>query len=217
MLRAAIFDMDMTLLSCDCDMTWKSYAAATGLAPADAVTQAEKFMRDYDAGTLDEAAFLRFQWAEFRGRSEAECRRLAADHFNTCVLPRCRARALEEVNTLRAAGVRLFMLTSTARILAEPVAQYFGFAEFCGAGIAVENGRLTGELQGVYPCGAGKVALAANWAEQAGLTLAECRAYGDSINDLPLLGACGEAVAVSPSVRLAAEAKARNWKVVNWE
>lgn len=217
MVRAAIFDMDKTLLSCDCDMTWKSYAAAAGLASPDAVAQAEKFLRDYDAGTLDQVEFLRFQWAEFRGKSEAECRRLAADHFAACVLPHCRKPALAEVNKLRAENWQLLMLTSTARILAEPVAKYFGFSEMRGAEISVADGIVTGNLVGIYPCGPGKVQLAKAWAKAHDLTLAECRAYGDSINDLPLLAACGEAVAVNPSAALARAARENTWSMVDWE
>ena len=53
--------------------------------------------------------------------------------------------------------------------------------------------------------------LAARW-QRAGDF--DSHAYSDSINDLPLLEAVDEAVAVDPDPRLAAIARERGWRVL---
>jgi phosphoserine phosphatase len=42
-------------------------------------------------------------------------------------------------------------------------------------------------------------------------------AYSDSASDIPLLAACGQAVAVNPDRRLRAHAVAAGWPIVRFE
>ena len=50
-------------------------------------------------------------------------------------------------------------------------------------------------------------------AAREGLDLAQCSAYSDSINDLPMLSLVGTAVAVNPDSALRAEARDRGWEI----
>ncbi|MCQ2377584.1 MAG: HAD-IB family hydrolase [Victivallaceae bacterium] len=216
-IRIAIFDMDHTLIGTDSDWAWKQFAVGRGLADASALAEADRFMAEYDAGTLEVRDFLRFQWREFAGRTVAEVEALCRENFAEKILPHCRKAAFDEVEKCRRAGMQLWILTSTCRFLATPVAEYFGIGHLYGAEIETRDGRVTDRLKGVFPCGEGKVAAAREIAAGAGTTLRDCRAYGDSINDLPLLAAVGEAVAVNPSPALLREAQKRKMPVVDWE
>lgn len=217
MAEVAIFDMDHTLIGVDCDMTWKSFAVAEKLAPASALETADKFMADYDAGCLDMNEFLRFQWQEFRGLTPDEAASLAHRHFEKMILPHCRAKALQEVQEVKKAGYFTFLLTSTASVLAAPVAEYFKVDDFCGAEMEIRNGVITGSPAGIYPCGENKVVLAEKLIRKKNTTFSGARAYGDSINDLPLLSACGRAFAVNPSASLRQKAVENNWDILDWE
>ena len=64
-----LFDMDHTLIQADCDVTWKQFAVAHGLAPETALVEADRFFDDYNAGKLDIEAFHEFQFREFAGNS----------------------------------------------------------------------------------------------------------------------------------------------------
>ncbi len=217
MQKVAIFDMDHTLLSVDCDYTWKRFAVNRHLANEDALAEADRFMAAYDAGTLDVAEFLRFQWREFIGKKAAEVESLCREHFTAEVLPFCRAGAKKEVERCREAGLKLWLLTSTCRFLAQPVADFFGIGNLFGAEIEVADGIVTGNVTGLYPCGENKVIAAREIADKELCTLAECRAYGDSINDLPLLKAAGQGFAVNPSPALARAAGENNLEILDWE
>ena len=174
-------------------------------------------MADYDAGRLDMNEFLRFQWQEFRGLTPAEAAELARRHFEKMVLPHCRAKALQEVQKAKKAGSFTYLLTSTASVLAAPVAEYFGVDDFCGAQMEIRNGVITGAPAGIYPCGENKVVLAEKLIREKNVTFAETTAYGDSINDLPLLSACGRAFAVNPSDSLRQKAVENKWDILDWE
>lgn len=217
MQKVAIFDMDHTLLSVDCDYTWKRFAVRRHLANGDALAEADRFMAAYDAGTLDVAEFLRFQWREFTGKSVADVESLCREHFTAEVLPFCRAKAKAEVTRCREAGMTLWLLTSTCRFLARPVADFFGIHHLFGAEIEVADGIVTGNATGLYPCGENKVSAAREIADKASCALADCRAYGDSINDLPLLKAVGKGFAVNPSPALAEAALENGLEILDWE
>ena len=217
LLKIAVFDMDNTLIGCDCDMTWKSFAVRRGLAASSALAESEKFLADYDRGELDEKQFMRFQWAEICGRSRQEMAELSREHFREEVLPCCRAKAKAEISALKKAGVYTFMLTSTAAVLAFPVAEYFGVDEFAGTEIRMDGDIFTSELSGLYLCGENKRTFVSQLAAARGVAPANIRAYGDSINDLELLKFCGEAVAVTPSPALRREAEKAAWKIVDWK
>ena len=217
LLKIAVFDMDNTLIGCDCDMTWKNFAVRHHLAPESALAESEKFLADYDRGELDEKEFMRFQWAEICGRSRQEMAKLSREHFREEVLPHCRAKAKSEIAALKKAGVHTFLLTSTASVLAFPVAEYFGVDEFSGTEIRLDGEIFTSELSGLYLCGENKKIFVARLAAERNIAPENIRAYGDSINDLELLKFCGEAVAVTPSPALRREAEKAAWQIVDWE
>ena len=58
-MSLAIFDLDNTLLSIDSDHAWGEFLVEQGAVDPVAYREAnERFLADYNAGTLDMAAFL---------------------------------------------------------------------------------------------------------------------------------------------------------------
>ncbi len=72
----------------------------------------------------------------------------------------------------------------------------------------------TGELEGPFCYGEGKVAVMQAIALEQGYDLAACYAYSDSASDLPMLEAVGHPVAVNPEPELRLIAQERGWPVV---
>jgi len=79
------------------------------------------------------------------------------------------------------------------------------------------DGVFTGRISGTVNMREGKVTLLHEWLRDRDITLGafHSTAYSDSINDLPLLEAANEAVAVDPEPRLAAVAADRGWRVLS--
>jgi hypothetical protein len=71
----------------------------------------------------------------------------------------------------------------------------------------------TGHLIGDLLHGEAKAAAVRALAEREGLDLAQCAAYSDSINDIPMLSLVGRPVAVNPDSALRDEAKRRGWEI----
>lgn len=115
----------------------------------------------------------------------------------------------------KAAGNTLVLATTTPEDLVAPLAERLGFDEVIATRYAWRDGAYTGDLEGGFVWGFGKLAAVRQWAELAGVELAESYAYSDSFFDLPLLGAVGHPSASNPDASLHAVAVVRHWPVIH--
>jgi len=111
------------------------------------------------------------------------------------------------------AGQRVWLVTATPVELAEIIARRLGLTGALGTIAESADGAYTGRLIGDVLHGEAKAAAVRALAVREGLDLAQCAAYSDSINDLPLLSLVGRPVAVNPDSALRGEARQRGWEI----
>lgn len=113
-------------------------------------------------------------------------------------------------------GHDVVFLSASGEEVVTPIAKLLGATHSAGTRMVVSEGRYTGEVE--FYCSAENKATAARWtAEQHGYDLAECRAYSDSVTDLPLLEAVGHPTVVNPDRGLRKEASQRGWPTLAFE
>ena len=110
-------------------------------------------------------------------------------------------------------GQRVWLVTATPVELARIIADRLKLTGALGTVAESVDGTYTGRLVGTVLHGQAKAAAVRKLAEAEGLDLSRCTAYSDSINDLPLLGLVGRAVAVNPDSALRSEARQRGWEI----
>ena len=116
------------------------------------------------------------------------------------------------LDTHRAAGRRLFLVSASPTEIVEPVAEHLGMDEvICSRADVDERGRYTGVA--FWSSGEHKAVAVRAAADRLGLDLERCFAYSDSATDLPLLGCVGHPVAVNPDRALARVARTRGWPI----
>lgn len=124
-------------------------------------------------------------------------------------------RLLRRIDEHRRAGDAILLLTGTPDFLAGPLAERVGASGWRGARYALSGGRFLPAPPVFHPLGEAKVDAAANLCAEHGAQLADAAAYADSIDDFALLMRVARPVAVRPDRRLASEARARGWEVVD--
>lgn len=112
-------------------------------------------------------------------------------------------------------GDHVVLLTGTPEFIAEPLGRLLGVGEVCASRWQSEAGRLLALPPAPHPFGEEKKRLAKQLAERRRLELSEGAAYANAIDDLPLLAAVGESVAVRPDRDLRAIAKSRGWEILD--
>ena len=215
MIKLHVFDMDGTLVDNDCDVLWKKFLVDSGIAPKEDREKSLKYYADYTAGVLDVDAFVRFQHREFVGHTLDEMKELCGRCFETTLKANCRPRAAEWIRKVKATGVKTVLLSGTNTVISDFIRAHFGLDIVCGTQLELSpEGRFTGRVVGEYALGKGKVANMLRVAGELGIRPEEVAAYGDSVNDIPLLAAAGEAYAISPVAALRREAEKRNWHIL---
>ncbi len=208
--------MDHTLINNDCDVSWKQFAVAEGLAPVEDLKEADRFFALYEAGKLPVDDFMLFQLSEFAGRTVDEMKEWSLKHFEEVVKERIYADAINEIERVRQKGV-VAVLSATNSILCQPLADYLGIEHVEATELEVVDGLFTGKLSAEYRCGEGKVPAARDFCKAHGTDLDEAAYYGDSYSDRFVLGAVGFPYAVNPNYRLLELAGKKNWPILNWK
>ena len=212
----ALFDLDNTLLAGDSDHRWGEFLCDQGLVdPAEFAARNDQFYADYQAGTLDVDAYLRFALEPIAGKTPAEIAPLQAAFMADYITPMLLPAASELIAEHRAQGDQLLIITATNTVVTGPIAERLGIETLIGSEVAIENGRYTGEPRGTPSYREGKVTRLSEWLKETGNTLSGAWFYSDSHNDLPLLSRVDRPVVVDPDPELRAHAEAVDWPVIS--
>ena len=218
--RLTLFDLDNTLIAGDSDYSWAQFLIELGvLDAADYERRNAQFFADYKEGRLDIRAFLDFQ---LRPLAAHELQQLLAwrDRFvdekvRAMLLPRAQSLVAERL----AAGDLVAVVTATNSFITRPIASLYGVANLVATEPELLDGRFTGRTAGVPCFQAGKLTRVQEWLAGQGRSLeafSESWFYSDSHNDLPLLSAVTNPVAVDPDPVLAGHAADRGWPILSW-
>lgn len=213
---AAFFDLDRTLISGSSAFTLAIQARKVGLVPT----------RDFVKDAGGAIAFKLFGASddtsdEVKKRilgAVAGQRQVDLMGLNTEILPRLLERVRPEAKRLlerhRRAGRDTFIVSAAPQEIVEPLAQALGMTGGIGTRSIVDNGVYTGELDGPFCYGTGKVEAMQSLASWNSYDLAQCYSYSDSSSDLPMLEAVGHPVAVNPDSKLERHARRNGWPIV---
>jgi HAD superfamily hydrolase (TIGR01490 family) len=111
----------------------------------------------------------------------------------------------------RAQGHEVWLVTATPVEVGKLIARRLGATGALGTVAEHKNGYYTGRLVGDLLHGEAKAVAVQGLAKKNGLDLARSFAYGDSMNDAPMLSEVGYPCAINPDSRLRRLAKARGW------
>jgi len=216
MPRAALFDMDRTLVRVDTATLYVRYQRDVGEAGFRDVARVAWWMFQYTLGVIDAERIAEQVLRAYAGKEEAWLEERCKTWFRDYVLVHVAERARETVERHRRAGDLLAIVTGATPYAATPLAKELGIPHVIATALEVEDGRFTGSLRRPMSYGAGKVTLSEALASREGFALDDATFYSDSITDLPLLERVGTPVAVNPDARLKRLAGKRSWCIERW-
>jgi len=215
-LTLAIFDLDNTLIAGDSDHAWGEFLIEQGLVDATAYRAAnDQFYAEYVSGALDIQAYLRFALQPLSRFSADQLSALHKAFFNAKIQAMMLPKARELIESHRAQGHRLLIITATNRFITAPIAQSLGIEDLLASDGEMQAGRYTGEPEGIPCFQEGKVKRLTQWLEAENENLQGSYFYSDSVNDVPLLETVAHPCAVDPDDRLRDVALERNWPIIS--
>nr|WP_290695587.1 HAD family hydrolase [Halomonas sp. UBA3074] len=215
-MSLAIFDLDNTLLSIDSDHAWGEFLLEQGAVDPIAYREAnERFMADYNAGTLDMAAFLEMALKPLADNTPEQLSAWHQQFMASKIEPSILPKAEELLARHRTKGDTLLIITATNRFITAPIAERLGVDHLIAVNPEVNQGRYTGRVSGIPSYREGKVTRLEHWLKDQDLSMEGAWFYSDSHNDLPLLEKVEHPVAVDPDDTLRKVAEERQWRIMS--
>jgi HAD superfamily hydrolase (TIGR01490 family) len=217
---AAFFDLDKTLMAGSSGMVWARVTYDAGNLPRKLMARwAVDHLRYRLRGASDEAAAQIMEEVQelLAGMKARDLERMAPLVL-AGVLPRIYPQMLDEVHSHQDAGRATFIVSAAGVELIEMLARVLGMEGGIGTRYEIgADGFFTGQLDGPFMYGEGKVEAMRRFADEHEIDLADSYAYSDSASDLPMLRAVGKAVVVNPDEKLLAVARSEGWRVMRFE
>ena len=217
---AAFFDLDKTLMAGSSGMQFARVAARGGVVSRRQLWGwGVEHLRYRLRGTTDARTneVLKVARDLITGVPATTIERMGPEVM-AAILPRVYPQMLEEVHAHQDAGRPTFIVSAAGNDVVETLATVLGMEGGIGTRYEVDaEGNFTGNLDGPFVYGPGKVTAMENFAREHDIDLAASYAYSDSESDLPMLRAVGNPVAVNPDPPLAAIAKAEGWQTLRFE
>ena len=217
---AAFFDLDKTLMAGSSGMVFARVANRKGFVPRG---QLAKWGLDHVRyrlrGSSDEQtnAVLEVAKRIFAQIPERDVERMAPEVL-AGILPRIYPQMLDEVHRHQDDGRATFIVSAAGNDLVKTLAAVLGMEGGIGTRWAVgPDGKYTGEMEGPFVYGKGKVEAMRQFAERHDIEMDESWAYSDSVSDLPMLRSVGNAVVVNPDADLLEIARQEDWRVMRFE
>jgi HAD superfamily hydrolase (TIGR01490 family) len=211
-MKLAIFDIDGTLVRGSSERLFWLYLAARGRqGPRQIFAYLLFLLRYLPTGGIHT---IKKNKAYLCGLAPAEVATFAADFVATRLEKRLYEPAVARLKQHQQRGDTVVLLSGTLDPNARALADRLGVRHVCATVCAERNGQYLAQPPETHPFGAAKLTLARQLAAQLGAQLKHASAYGDSHQDVFLLQAVREPVAVLPDARLLETALTFDWEVI---
>ncbi len=201
-MAVAFFDMDGTLVDGDTNDLSLRYFIEHGLANKERYTKLHHYAQMFFEGVLDINTFIKFAVEPLVGINKDKLNAILDDCVKTMILPRIKKGAKEAIEFHKQRGDISLIVTSTMDYLVEHIAKGVGIDHIIAAPMEKIDGVLTGRQAGLVPFQGDKVVRIQDFIQKHGLNLKDSYAYGDSVNDLPMLLLCENRFAIDPNEKL---------------
>ena len=163
---------------------------------------------------IGDGAALRSQFMEklptvTAGYTTAQVRELATWVVDNELWPKRRIQVIEELARHQQDGKRVIVISGAYQPILEQFTKRLN-AEAIGTPLEFVDGKLSGRLGGALNVGEAKAERLRAALDGGELDIA----YGDTLNDAPMLNMARTAVVVNPDAQMRAMATAKGWRIV---
>ncbi|GHF74900.1 HAD superfamily hydrolase (TIGR01490 family) [Amycolatopsis bartoniae] len=215
---AAFFDLDKTIIASSSALAFSKPLLRQGLISRRAALKSAYAQLVFSLSGADEDRTERMR-AEISalctGWDVAQVRAIVNETLHDIVDPLVYAEAAELIESHKAQGHDVVVLSAAGEEVVTPIAAMLGATRSVATRMEVVDGRYSGQVD-FYCYGEQKAVAAKQLAADHGYDLAGCFAYTDSSTDVPMLEVVGHPFAVNPDRALRRLAAERDWPVLTF-
>jgi HAD superfamily hydrolase (TIGR01490 family) len=218
-MEAAFFDLDKTVIARSSTLALGKPLMREGMISRSMIVKGLYAQLVYQLVGADEAKMDKMRVALLeltKGWERDRLEQIVRETVTGVIEPVIYAEALEVIAEHRAAGRRVYIVSSSGEEVVRPLCQLLGVPHFIATRAEVDaEGKYTGELE-FYCYGDNKALAIREAAERYGIDLERSFAYSDSATDLPMLETVGHPHVVNPDKELRAIAVERDWPILGF-
>lgn len=215
-MALALFDLDNTLLAGDSDYLWGCFLADQGIVDkASYERENQRFMDEYNHGTLDIFEFLAFSLKPLKENDPDTLRRLQRQFLKQKIRPIMSPASFDLIDKHRQAGDTLAVITATNSFVTAPIVEAFGIDNLLATEPERNGNHYTGKVAGTPCFQQGKVTRVQQWLDEHDMSLEGSWFYSDSHNDIPLLNIVDNPIVVDPDEQLRQLASEQGWPIIS--
>jgi HAD superfamily hydrolase (TIGR01490 family) len=218
MARLAFYDLDGTLVSSNV-VSQYAYFVRNYPDRLDSAWRLAKLLASVPLliglDLYSRRLFNEIFYREYRGMRREWLDGRATSLFENVIRPAIYPGARAMVEADRAAGFETVLVTGSLDFCLAPVVAHFRFDHAICNSIEFADGCATGRIAPPLVAEEEKVAAIKRMLVSRFADAAECKAYSDSMSDLPMLESVGHPAAVNPGRRLRRIARERRWRILD--
>lgn len=216
-MSIAFFDMDGTIVGGDTNDISIGEFVKRGIARPNIIKSLEDYERQFYEGTLNVRDFLKFAVKPLVGMDKETLYKVLHDIVKTSIMPVVYPGAKRAIKFHNDRNDTVVIVTSTMDYLAEHIAEQLNIRYVIASPMEKKDGVLTGEISGIPAFQKDKVTRINMFLKEHELTLDDSYAYGDTVNDVPMLMMCTHRYAVNPNRILLESESIKEMTVVDWK
>jgi HAD superfamily hydrolase (TIGR01490 family) len=215
--RAALFDMDRTLIRRETASLYVRYQVEVGEASYTDLARTLYWVVKYTLGILDHQRIAEIATRQLAGMPEVVLAARCDDWFSRYCEKHITDGGRRAVRMHQERGDFCAIVTGSSPYASWPLARRLGIGHVVSTVFEMDEARrFTGRPEQPLCLGEGKVTRAERLAKEHGFRLEDAIFYTDSVSDLALMERVAEPVAVNPDLRLERHAKKRGWRIERW-
>jgi len=212
----AMFDFDGTIISGYSALVFLQDAMLKRETGSEELTSIVSALTQFGRGKISFSSLMDVHARQLAGQSEATYTAQAEQLFRRKIARLIYPEARRLIDAHRAKGHTIAIISSATRYQVEPAAQELDIEHIYTTGLGVHEGLFTGEVIKPTCFGPGKVSAAKKLTRKVKGKLSNSFFYSDSTDDLELLEAVGNPVALNPNKKLRVTARDAGWPSVTF-
>ena len=217
---AAFFDLDKTLMAGSSGMEFAKVARDHGFITRSQMARwawDHTLYRLHGASDEETAQLIEVAKETLSSMTAVDLERMWPSTL-AGILGKISPQMLAEIHRHQDAGRPTYIVSAAGSEMVVSLARVLSMDGGIGTRWAIgDDGVYTGDMEGPFVYGPGKVKEMEIVADADDLDLSTSWAYSDSLSDLPMLEAVGNAVVVNPDKALAKLAMEREWQVMKFD
>lgn len=217
--KLAFFDLDGTLIQGDSVSLFMHCLKDVGLTDDLHCIGDKKLLDQFYAGKLDIMKYYRFALQPLYLKTIKDLEQTIELYLTSYVSSHLYKEALDKIEELRSQNYKIIIVSATYDIVVKAIAERFFKADHVIATRVMYNpqGQILCDVYKDISHQYGKVLRIKELCQNFNYSLDNSIAFGDSVNDIPMLELAFTAIVINPAGNMAVEAKKRKWKILKWQ